>query len=377
MASLVDEKLLDQPITPSILLCAWARFFLDAAFKLPSYNITDIDWKLFARQMQQHKLESVVWHSIKHQSSSFPKSLVAQLKQYKQIQNQRKLRLAQEIWRIQQAFRNEQIPIIPYKGLCLAAQVYPFVQQRETNDIDFAIDRNHIARSAEIMRSLGYVEYKEKSNFVHLSRSRSYHIDYSWMLYDQAGHVICNAEIHWQPANSALYIPFDFSTILQHTTIVKVFDYRIETFDIVHQTLIAIVHHGIVDTWSQLRHLVDFALLLRTMKIEELKLLEELCRHYHLWQCYQQGLYLLETVLQQRTQFVQYTYKNNLYQEQLAQKVITAKLVGHWKSRPQKLYYYLRMRDTWKDIFRSIVQFLVFVKFEFLYQIRQRFRINV
>jgi len=333
--------------------------------KIPQNNLdkddfVGLDWEAFVKDMQRHKLESVVWHSIGKYPELFPKVLFQQLRKFKMTQNERKVRLTQEIWRIQQAFKNQHIVILSYKGLCLAAQAYPFVQQRECNDIDFAISRKDIINSATIMRELGYVELKGESNFEKPEKSRSYHIDYSWVLYDEDKNIICNAEIHWQPANSALYVPFIFEDFMHHSTTIKLNNFPVTTFSLVHHALIVLVHHAIVDTWSQLRHLVDFALLLQKMDTDSLKQFEKLCHQYGLWHNYQYGLFLLDKLIDCRIEKTTLSYKELAIPQQLLQQIERGNLLGHWSKRPIKFYYYLRMRDTIKDQWKSLGRFIWF-----------------
>jgi len=323
-----------------------------------------IDWNGLVLLMQKHKLESILWAIIQKYPRCFPKQLRQKLFQYKQIQARRKIILAKEMARIQKRFQENNIKVLPYKGLCLAQQAYPSLQDRDCNDIDFAIEESYIPQSAEIMQSLGYEEFKTKSNFKEVKKSRAYYIDYSWVLYDEKKNIICNAEIHWQAANSALYMPFEFKKLESYSSGIKLYNQEVQTFSIIYQTLVALIHHAMVDTWSQLRHLVDFALLIQSMNEKEIAQLEKLLKENGFWICYQTGLYLCNTILDLSFLFCTASYQKLSIASKLQVQIENGSILGHWSKSPQKIFYYFRMRDSFKDQLKSLKSFAAFSMFE-------------
>ncbi len=314
--------------------------------------------------IQSHKLESVLWHTIKKSPSDFDPELVTALRIFKTTHNERKQRHILEIWRIQNYFHQKGVKLIPYKGLVLAAQVYKHPYQRDSNDIDFAIAEENLQQSAILLRELGYEEHKENSDFQNLKKSRSYYIDYSWVLRDQDEQIICNVELHWKPAHAALYVPLKFSDIMNQTESLEIFGKKLEVFNLVYHALTVIIHHGVVDTWSQLRHMVDLALINNKLSEADKQQLEMLCRENKVLNIYLFGVYFLNTQMGLTGQGNSTPMDNQKKFKMTCKALLRSRLIGTWSARPSKLLHYLHLRDNLQDRIASIILFIKFVSVE-------------
>ena len=249
---------------------------------------------------------------------------------------------------------------------------YKDITQRDFNDIDFAIEEKNISKSAEVMKSLGYEELKEESDFSVPNRSRSYHIDYSWVKYGDNGRVICNSEIHWQPTNSALFIPDQFKELKKATKPTRVLTEEIQLFSKIDNAYFMILHHGLVDNWFQLRHLVDLVVALKELSSDEVSELKEKLSKANVLMAFYYGVQLSRDLLNVELDVVE-TPKLHFYKQYL-KAFKSGEYVGKWSENKFKLFYYLLMNDNHAARGRSLIKFLKYLlkekKFKYLTSIK-------
>ena len=206
------------------------------------------------------------------------------------------------------------------------------------------------------MRSLGYVELKEESNFDELEQSRAYHIDYSWVKYNANGRIACNAEMHWQATNSALISPEEFTSLKAKSIEVNILSKEIRLFSKVDNAYLMILHHGLVDNWFQLRHLIDLAVAIRTLTPEEIDSLKQRLSEGKMLTCFYYGVHLCRDILN-----VNLDLKSPVSLPQYKKyhdAVAFGKLVGKWSDNRSKLYYYLLLQDNHLERIKALIKFV-------------------
>jgi len=257
---------------------------------------------------------------------------------------------------VQLAFAKEKIPVVSYKGLTFTRQFYPNVRYRNSIDVDLAIQYKHLERIGPIMKGLGFVEAKGQNDYEDLKSSRGYYIDYSWLLYEN-GKPVCNVELHWQVANSALYVPLIFDDIFDKQILVQVKQKPIRSFKKVYQALLVVIHHGIVDGWGKHRHLVDLTQIDKILDHKEWQSFIDLTKQYKVYHCLATGISICN-------KYFNYTFENTT--DEFPNTKVTRKIIplldqdalsGKWSEQPKKLWYYLQMRDSFSDTIKSAVQF--------------------
>ena len=147
------------------------------------------------------------------------------------------------------------------------------------------------------MLSLGYEEFKSNINHDAIEQSRAYYLDYPFVKRNENGQIVFNVEFHWTPSHQILNIPIEFSEFDKQTEDVEFGDHKIKTFNKVHQALFAVIHHGNVDCWGKLKHLLDLALILKTLNKDEKIELEKLCKKYRIHKSFESGKGLLGSIL--------------------------------------------------------------------------------
>ncbi len=251
---------------------------------------------------------------------------------------------------------------IPYKGLPFAKQFYGNILQRSSVDIDFALDIKHFEKAKKIMLSLGYEEFKSNIDHNTIENSRAYYLDYPFVKRNANGDILFNVEFHWTPSHQILNIPISFKEFKDKTVELKFGEHTLTTFDKVHQALFAVIHHGNVDCWGKLKHLVDFALIIKTLDENETKQLEKLCKKYKIYTSLQIGKGLLAAVFDDKR------YKHIKVSRRWRNDILNGELVGKWSDNKMKFWYYLTSRDSFSDKVKaatSIIKYQLMIKSKF------------
>jgi len=276
-----------------------------------------------------------------------------------------------ETQRVATAFAKQKIPLISYKGLTFTKQFYKRIDLRDSVDVDFAISKQHLTKIGEIMSSLGYREAKGKNNYNNLKKTRGYYIDYSWLLYNENNQPVCNVEFHWRATATALYVPLIFDDIFEKQTIIQVQNQTIRTFQPVYQALLIIIHHGIVDGWGKLRHLIDLTQIDKTMNAQQWQNLIELTKKHKTYKAFMIGCCICEQLLEYTFINKMNTHQVKKLSDKMIQKIRNDQLNGKWSKQPIKLIYYLQMRDNFSDFFQSLIQFIRYSFIELVFKLKK------
>jgi len=311
-------------------------------------------WKL----MTEHKLQAIV----QHLNKNFDLDILVPLRRRLQRRSKKmilsKLFQLKELISIQTTHEQAGIPILPYKGMAIGILFYKDINLRDFGDIDFAIAKNNIASSAEIMKSLGYVEIQGDSDFENLERSRSYHIDYSWVKYDDKGRIICNAEFHWQATNSALISPEEFEGLESKSQRTKILSKEVRLFSKLDNAYLMILHHGTVDGWFQLRHLMDLVVMLRSLSNKEVESLLLKLNEAKIIRSFYFGVQLSRDILKVNLNMV--TVPSLPWYKHYLTAVQSGGKVGKWSENKDKLFYYLQLQDNYSQRMKAVRRFLKF-----------------
>jgi len=319
-----------------------------------------INWGTLLATSKQHGILLPVIHilTLHRQSLSIPPVIIKKFLNIQQQLISRNKRLAQELVRVEQAFAQKNIKAIPYKGLSLASQFYHNIFQRTSVDIDFALDINEFHKATEIMTQLGYEELKGSLNENAIEKSRAYYIDYPWVM-KKGDKVLFNVEFHWTPSHHILNIPIQFADFADATTPVKMGKMQTISFSKVHQALFAVIHHGNVDCWGKLKHLLDFALIIKELDKSETHQLEALCKKYKIYTSYEIGKSFLAQFFQLDTSY------NSSPSQRWTQEILEGKLKGNWSENKYKFIVFINSRDSWFQKIKaafSIIKYQFFIK---------------
>lgn len=318
----------------------------------------EIDWMKLHEYAKQHGILPLLRVTLNSRLEGVPLEIKQRFnKLIKNIQD-RNNKVYAEMHRVQKAFDEAGVNITPYKGLPMCMQFYNNIYQRLSVDIDFAIKLEEYPKCKPIMQKLGYTEAKGDLDENSIENSRAYYLDYPWTL-EKDGKPLFNTEFHWTPSHNILNIPITFDDFKNQTTKEKITPYTVLTFNKVHQALIAIIHHGSVDCWGKLKHLVDLAKIINVLSDAEMEELMTLCKKFKLVKSFEIGKEFLSEVLDYEVET----------KEKLPQKwvndMLHGNLSGRWSENRAKLYFFLISRDSFWDKVKSlysIIHYQFFIK---------------
>lgn len=151
----------------------------------------DIDWNYVVRRAYQHGIAPLVYYGIQRFRDAFSIPLTV-LEKFKkscittQLVNQRLLATYKKL---STAFQEEQIPVIPYKGIALIRRIYAGIDQRPMSDIDLLVKKEDVSKASRILECMGFhvVPYNI------LFKNRHFHMTF---LQQNARNSIV-VELHW------------------------------------------------------------------------------------------------------------------------------------------------------------------------------------
>ncbi len=323
----------------------------------------DIDWTKFQQLLNTHGVPLPVYHTLLFRiPNSIPIEFKKKLHQIQNFSRKRNRNLFFETSKVIAAASDKNITLLPYKGLPFAKQFYGNIFQRSSVDIDFALGLDKFQDIKDIMLSLGYEEYKSEINHDLIKDSRAYYLDYPFIKRNKNGQIVFNVEFHWTPSHQILNIPISFDEFNDQTVDLPFGAKSIKTFDKVYQALFAIIHHGNVDCWGKLKHLVDLALILNALNEKQTLDLEALCKKYHIFNSLQIGRGFLATI------FDDPRYQHIKVSSKWVNDTLLGKLAGKWSENKMKFWYYLSSRDNFNDKMKatlSILKYQLFIKSKF------------
>lgn len=363
-----DQLPLDQLPVEERLILLICKAFLRVEDEQKILDIIlsrEIEWKVFLNKIFTHKLDQVTFFTFKRlKLGRHVPAFMKALSQRVNIRIQRSKMLYDEQIRVLEACKQHNLKVYPYKGAILSHTFYPAPVLRDSVDIDLAISEDDLEASMELMPKLGYSLFKENRVTNDVKKMRSYDIDFSWMLYDDNGNLKINTEFHWQPSHSVLWVPLTFKNIMDQTQEYQLYDQSVTSFALPMHTIIVLIHHGLVDGWGKVRHLIDFVMILKRLEQSEWDEFVALAKQYRLYNTLLVGLQII------KNSFGYEKYKLDCpnfvikLAEEMAPKILKNELSANWSEQKIKVKYYLKMRDSWGDKARSLVRLVKFLYIE-------------
>ena len=180
------------------LMIACARVMVDSRSlgKIQQLASAGLDWEEFVRQCIKHKVLPLVFDNlVEYCPESIPAELKARLEhQYILPNGLRNLELVEQLVRILELLKKNDIMAVPFKGPVLAKRLFGDASLRRYTDLDIFIAGNDAERAVDVLLNNGFVSedgdlpegrmrsaYLKKVVHVHLASSdRSVPVDLQW-----------------------------------------------------------------------------------------------------------------------------------------------------------------------------------------------------
>ena len=249
----------------ALACCRWvyANDSADAVARLAA----SADWSLFLAACRRHRVQGLAWRSLNSLDVHLPAPIQVALASDGRAIAEQGLRAAQESARLLAAFKDADVPLLFLKGLPLAKLAFgePFLKM--SSDVDVLVLPEHVARSASLLRELGYLlelpgAYGDVVRW-HASRKESV-----WR--SKLGLVL---ELHSRVADQAELVP-GITALSPNRTVPIAPRMSLPTLADSEQFAYLSVH-GASSAWFRLKWITDFAAFLHNRSAHEIETLYE------------------------------------------------------------------------------------------------------
>lgn len=321
-----------------------SRENLIASLKTQKINIKEI-----LAASKKHKCHAILLHilTIYKLTEVYP-GLAKRLSQIVQIKMIHNKGLREEFFKFSNQMDHHEIDYVVYKGLAFAQYFYPSQSLRHSVDIDIGMSLEDIPKASKILFKLGYEDYKNKIDYNNINKSRAYHIDFSYVKRNHNGNIQYNIELHWQAAHEVLQVPYSFKENNHKRVALNIGGNEVYTLPKVELAILILLHHGLVDAWGKLRHLIDLHFILKTLDHSELQLLRSRLKELKLNRCLDYGLNQLKIL------------KRETNPDKLWELILSGNLSKNWSEYPTKFWWHLKMRESNLERIRVLISLVKF-----------------
>ncbi len=178
---------------PTRLLLACLSFTQDETTKTIQKQASLEDWENAVKLAAFHGVAPVLYNQVRANEleQDLPEQIQLALRNFYLSCMRDSMLLSRQVEEILLSLRNEQIHVIPLKGLFLAEKVYRNIALRPMSDIDLLVPYDQVVPAYQVLQSLGYhltypVNFEKDIPFLHtlppLVNSHSHSVDLHWDL---------------------------------------------------------------------------------------------------------------------------------------------------------------------------------------------------
>ena len=238
------------------LLVECCRRTFDDEGKPLSTDAFAVDWQLFHRLIQFHRVSGLVWTCISRTEMSVPSEINAAIATQAQATIASNLKIALECLALRTDFEQAGVPLLFVKGLTVGALGYPNPFIKSGWDIDFLVPADKVRAAAMLLQERGYQLSQPPGNSTRIEAWHRVHKESTWRRVGEG----LNVELHTRLADSRELIPT--VGIDSPTQLVQIAPGVIlPTLGLDHLFAYLCVH-GASSAWFRLKWITDLAALL-------------------------------------------------------------------------------------------------------------------
>jgi Uncharacterised nucleotidyltransferase len=188
-----------------LLLCC-ARKHIDAETAAQIHNLLSykLDWQRLCQIADYHAVTPLLYWNLKTVCpEKIPTEILQVLREFFHLNSQRNMIFVRELIGLLQLFADRNIPVIPYKGLVLAASAYGNLALRQMTDLDILVREKDLSRAMDLLRSQNYELTFELPWEYHFTKFDSLHnIDLHCPMFSEVVFAFPDLELVWQHVES-------------------------------------------------------------------------------------------------------------------------------------------------------------------------------
>jgi hypothetical protein len=216
-----------------------------------------LDWPLFLRLVDRHRVGSLVWQSLKSVGRpSMPHQIQDDLRQWVEMNTLNALRRTTELVRLVRHFEDASVRVLPLKGPVLAVQAYERLNLRHAGDLDLLVDPASVWDADHILKDGGYVrttpEYPlspgQAAAFMKIRKDFTY-------THPESG---IRVELHWRLCQNECLLPLSLDELWPGRESVRLGSNGVAAMPR-QELLLYLCAHGAHTGWFRLKWLCDIA----------------------------------------------------------------------------------------------------------------------
>ena len=227
------------------------------ALKISSADL--IDWERIEKMASHHRVWPLLCEGILKSPdiSNFPSTFLNTLKQQRLNIAGINLERTQEFIRLITLFNQNNIEVIPYKGLILGEVVYRDLGLRQFGDFDLLFHLKDHVKIDQLLRSRNY-EHNSAKPEIFEKNHKKYNCEYSYLSIQDNGLKFA-VDLHWALGNKMHQLDIGYDVFKQLSSKQKLFDIDIYLLSPEGILLSTCLHHSGKEQFSELRYLCDVA----------------------------------------------------------------------------------------------------------------------
>ena len=135
-----------------------ANLLLEIINQSPQFNLHNVDFDKFIGLVRIHDIIPFVFHGLQDSRRQIPEKTYVSLKSAYLSNVLRNLRFWKEFLQINDAFRKNNIAMLPLKGMDILARFYPNFDFRSIGDIDIVVKEEQFTQAEKILSDLHYTK---------------------------------------------------------------------------------------------------------------------------------------------------------------------------------------------------------------------------
>jgi hypothetical protein len=219
---------------------------------------TSLEWPLFTRLVRFHRVQGLVWNTVRNLEDRVPHSVRDELTGDARAITASNLQLAAECQRLKAAFGDHGIAVLFVKGLTLGTLAYGTISTKAGVDIDLLVDPEQLGQVATLLQGDGYrlTEPAAPATASRLAKWHQIRKESSWIQTQKGFQVDLHTSLADNPAlipNIGLSSPTQMVEISPGICLPTLADDELFAY---------LAVHGASSAWFRLKWITDFAALI-------------------------------------------------------------------------------------------------------------------
>lgn len=213
-----------------------------------------LDWERLIRLANTHRVTPLIYRALKHRKNVAPE-VNNRMRQMVLNQSVCNIRAATQLVELLGLFQKQNIPVIPFKGHVLGADLYGDVALRPSVDFDLYVPNSQAIAACELLKNMGYNSPLLDQHGLSVL-SRFFTIEFS------QGQQNLHIDLHLDLTDGFVQDMFNEDELVKGIRPLEFEQQTINVFDM-DTTLALIAIHGAKGSWAFLSALLDLAFFFR------------------------------------------------------------------------------------------------------------------